>query len=403
LRNDGTGTDVVKVGVFYLPSVGTTEEVQRGMAGNSDEAYQRMLSDLGQQAVLADDLGYDSIAFTEHHFHIEGFELSNNPVLLDLFVGLQTKRIRVGQLGIVLPASSPLRVAEDIAMLDHMTGGRAFAGFARGYQRRWVDTLAQPYRDIHATSSDQGEVDALNREAFEEFFRIIKLAWTRDTFSYEGKFWRIPPVDVPWDMEATRTMGTGVDASGRLVEIGVVPKPVQKPHPPLMQPFAFSESTIRWCAREEVMPVLAPVNAVLENELFEVYAEEANASGRSVELGDDMGVLRDVVVADTDEEAFALWANSGAFVGGAWFSPFGFSDAIPEPGESRDDVTPQLLFDRSLVLVGSVDTVTRQLARLLERLPLKYLLAWQYVSLIPNDELKRSLELFATKVLPRVT
>jgi alkanesulfonate monooxygenase SsuD/methylene tetrahydromethanopterin reductase-like flavin-dependent oxidoreductase (luciferase family) len=360
-----------------------------------------MLRDLADQAKLCDDLGYDSIAFTEHHFHIEGFELSNNPVLLDLFVGLQTRRIRVGQLGIVLPASSPLRVAEDIAMLDHMTQGRAFAGFARGYQRRWVDTLAQPYRVVHATSSDQGEVDQLNREAFEEFFRIIKLAWTQDTFSYEGKFWKIPPADVPWDIESTKTMGRGVDAEGRLVEIGVVPKPVQKPHPPLMQPFAFSESTIRWCAREGVMPVLAPVNAPLENELFDVYADEARSCGREVEVGDDMGVLRDVIVADTDEEAVSLWASSGIFVGAAWFSPFGFSAAIPEPGETTDDITPQLLLDRSLALVGSVDTVTRQMERLVDRLPLKNLLAWQYVSLVPNETLKKSLDLFATKVLPR--
>lgn len=391
----------MKVGVFYLPSVGTMEEIQRGMAGNDVGLYQRMLSDLAAQAKLCDDLGYDSIAFTEHHFHIEGFELSNNPVLLDLFVGLQTSRIRVGQLGIVLPASSPLRVAEDVAMLDHMTGGRAFAGFARGYQRRWVDTLAQPYRVLHATSSDQGEVDQLNREAFEEFFEIIKLAWTADTFRYEGKFWKIPPDDVPWDIESTRTFGRGVDADGRLVEIGVVPKPVQKPHPPLMQPFAFSESTIRWCAREEVMPVLAPVNAPLEKELFEVYVDEAKACGRDEVLGDNMGVLRDVIVADTDDEALALWVNAGVFVAEAWFSPFGFLEAIPEPGETRDDITPQLFLDRSLALVGSVDTVTRQLERLLDRLPLKYLLAWQYVSLVPNDALCKSLDLFATKVLPR--
>lgn len=393
----------MKVGLFYLPSVGTRTEIERGMAGNDAELYQRMLRDLGEQVRLADDLGYDSIAFTEHHFHIEGFELSNNPVLLDLFAAMQTTRIRVGQLGVVLPASSPLRVAEDIAMLDHMSGGRAFAGFARGYQRRWVDTLAQPYRVLHATSSDQSEVDQLNREAFEEFFQIVKLAWTKDTFSFEGKFWKIPPDDVPWDMDATRSFGRGVDPNGRLTEIGVVPKPVQKPHPPLMQPFAFSESTIRWCAREEVMPVLAPVNASLEKQLFEVYAEEATSCGRSVDVGDDMGILRDVVVADTDEEALVLWGNSGAFVGGAWFSPFGFSDAIPESGESGDDITPQLLIDRSLVLVGSVDTVTRQMERLVQRLPLKYLLAWQYVSLIPNDALKRSLDLFATKVVPRFT
>src|SRR5258708_20557908 len=108
-----------------------------------------MLHATPRHARLADDLGYDSISFTEHHFHVEGFELSNNPVLLDLYIAMQTKRLRVGQLGIVLPSQNPLRVAEDIAMLDHMSGGRANAGFARGYQRRWVGIMAQPTHAIH--------------------------------------------------------------------------------------------------------------------------------------------------------------------------------------------------------------------------------------------------------------
>ena len=392
----------MKVGVFYLPSVGPREEVLKGMAGNRPELYQNMLHDLLDQTRLADDLGYDAVAFTEHHFHVEGFEISNNPVLLGLYVGAHTKRIRVGQLGIVLPATNPLRVAEDIAMLDHMTGGRAFAGFARGYQRRWVDTMAQHYHSVHATSSDQSEVDRVNREAFEEFYEIVKLAWTRETFSYQGKFWRIPAEGTPWPIEATRQMGAGVDADGVLREIGVVPKPLQRPHPPLMQPFAFSESTIRWCAREQVTPVLAPANSVLERELFDTYREEAAAHGRDLRPGEGMAVLRDVFVAETDAEARELWANAGAFVGGAWFAPFGFGRVIPEPGEEGQQIGPEQLFERSLALVGSVDTVTAQLERLLKRLPVEYLLAWQYVGLTPNDKAKRSLELFATKVLPRL-
>src|ERR1700744_5110573 len=113
------------------------------MAAMRPELYQRMLAELSEQIRLADDLGYDSVSFTEHHFHIEGFEVSNNPVLLDLYFAMQTKRIRVGQLGIVLPAANPIRVAEDIAMLDHMTGGRACAGFARGYQGRRVGVMGE--------------------------------------------------------------------------------------------------------------------------------------------------------------------------------------------------------------------------------------------------------------------
>src|SRR6059058_4549455 len=171
-----------------------------------------MLSELSAQARLADQLGYDSISFTEHYFHIEGFELSNNPVLLDLFVGMQTERIRVGQLGIVLPAENPLRVAENIAMLDHMTGGRANAGFARGYQRRWVDTMAQQVHGIHGALPHQHDaVDEANRAAFEECFRIVKQAWTEDLIDVPGEYWRVPVAGTPWDLEATARFGGGIE------------------------------------------------------------------------------------------------------------------------------------------------------------------------------------------------
>ena len=161
----------MKASIFCLPSVGSRAEIEAGMAATRPELYQCMLKELTELVKLADDLGYDSVSFTEHHFHIEGFELSNNPVLLDLYFAMQTKRIRVGQLGIVLPAANPIRVAEDIAMLDHMTGGRACAGFARGYQRRWVDIMAQQTHGIHGALPHQHDaIDEANRLAFEECF-----------------------------------------------------------------------------------------------------------------------------------------------------------------------------------------------------------------------------------------
>ena len=178
----------MKVSLFYLPSIGSRSEIEKGCAALRPELYTKMLEELGEQARLADDLGYDSISFTEHHFHVEGFEISNNPVMLDLFVGLQTKRIRVGQLGIVLPANNPIRVAEDIAMLDHMTGGRANAGFARGYQRRWVDVMAQQTHGIHgALPHEHDAIDEANRAAFEECFQIIvKRAWSDELLELPG-------------------------------------------------------------------------------------------------------------------------------------------------------------------------------------------------------------------------
>ena len=391
----------MQVSVFYLPSIGSRAEMEKGMAGLRGDLYQQMLAELREQAQLADELGYDSISFTEHHFHIEGFEISNNPVLLDLFVALNTKRIRVGQLGIVLPAQNPIRVAEDIAMLDHMSGGRANAGFARGYQRRWVDVMAQQLHGIHgATPGEHDKIDLANRAAFEEHFRIIKKAWTEDMMEFHGKYWQIPPDGTPWPIDATKQWGAGVDEEGIVRQIGVVPKPLQKPHPPIFQPFASSENTIRWCAREEVTAILPPMHLGLQNQLYDIYRDEAVLAGRDPAPGEGLGVLRDVLVADSDEEAQALWGQGAAFCGAAWFAPFGFQRVLTEPGRT-EPLTPQEMLENGMLLVGTVDTVSRQLERLLRDTPVRWLFAWTYIGLIPHDKIMRSLELFSTKVLPR--
>ena len=135
----------MEFGIFYLPAIGNKSELQEGMAGRRTDLYQRMLRNLAEQAQYLDAHGYYGIGFTEHHFHIEGEEVSTNPILLDMYLGMQTENIRLGQLGLVLPCQNPIRVAEDIAILDQVTKGRAFAGFARGYQPRWVNTLGQHY------------------------------------------------------------------------------------------------------------------------------------------------------------------------------------------------------------------------------------------------------------------
>lgn len=384
----------MKVSLFYLPSVGSRPEIEQRMVGLRADLYGRMLREISEQARLADDLGYDSMSFTEHHFHAEGFELSNNPVLLDLFVGMQTRRLRVGQLGIVLPANNPIRVAEDIAMLDHMTGGRANAGFARGYQRRWVDVMAQQTHGIHGAQPHQhDEIDAANRAAFEESYQIIKRAWTEESLSYQGRYWKIPPGDTPWDIEATTKWGIGVE-NGIVRAVSVVPKPLQKPHPPIFQPFASSERSIRWCAKENVTAVLPPLFPPYERHLCDLYAAECGKP-----LGEGMGVLRDLIIADTDEEAKAIWRESGQFCGNEWFAPFGFGKAMEDPSTGK---LPDV-FANSMVLVGSVDTVTRQMEQLLARLPVKWLFAWIYNGLIPHDRLMKTLELFWTKVVPRVS
>ena len=386
----------MKISLFYLPIVGTREDIMAGMAGTRADLYQTMLYDVSAQARLADELGYDSISFTEHHLHIEGFELSNNPVLLDLFIGMQTKRIRVGQLGIVLPANNPLRVAEDIAMLDHMTGGRANAGFARGYQRRWVDIYAQQTHGIGGALPDQhDDIDTTNREAFEENFRIVKAAWSDSLLQFDGKYWQIPRPGTPWDLEASRLYGKGSE-TGELKAVGVVPKPLQKPHPPIFQPFASSENSIRWCAREGVTAILPPLHPKRERALFELYANE---SGRP--LGEGVGYLRDLIIADSDAEARALWGQSSGFVGGAWFAPFGFNRGLTDP-DTGVMLTAEQMIELGLVLVGTVDSVKRQLDSMRARLPIDWIFAWMYNGVLPHQRLMTTIERFAHDVIRQV-
>src|SRR5262245_53169222 len=161
-------SEAMKIGTFYLPAIGSKAELEQGMAGRRTDLYQRMLKHLLEQAQYMDAHGYYGVGFTEHHFHIEGEEVSNNPVLLDCYIGMGTKNIRVGQLGIVLPAQNPLRVAEDVAMLDQMTEGRAFAGFARGYQPRWVNTLGQHYPGLSDSSTNPEDYERIKKDLYEE-------------------------------------------------------------------------------------------------------------------------------------------------------------------------------------------------------------------------------------------
>src|ERR1700722_8193095 len=99
-----------------------------------------------------------------------------------------------------------------------------------------------------------------------------------------------------------------------LKAVGVVPKPLQKPHPDLFLPFASSESSIRWAAKENVTAILPSMLPVYEDRLYDVYAE---VSGKP--RGHGTGLLRDVIIADSEEEAMALWRDSGQFTGRAWF------------------------------------------------------------------------------------
>jgi alkanesulfonate monooxygenase SsuD/methylene tetrahydromethanopterin reductase-like flavin-dependent oxidoreductase (luciferase family) len=255
--------------------------------------------------------------------------------------------------------------------------------------------MAQQTHGIHGAIPNQhDQIDAANREAFEENFAIIKKCWTEEMLSYQGKYWKIPPGEVPWALETTAKYGKGVK-NGLVTAVGVVPKPLQKPHPPLFLPFATSESTVRWAAREGVTAILPPVHPMYASRLYDTYAE---VSGRP--RGQGTGLLRDVIIADTDAEALALWRDSGQFSAHAWFEPFGFRKGMIDP-ETGKLPTPEEAVEAGYALVGTVDTVTRALEKNMRHQPVDWLFCYTYNSLTPHPVLMKSIETFWTKVMPK--
>ena len=394
----------MEVGAFYLPSVGRKEDIEAGMAGKRTDLYQQMLAELSEQIVYMDEFGYYGCGTTEHHFHIEGEEVSTNPVMLNLYFGQQTKNMKFGQLGNVLPSVNPINRAEDIAMMSQMLQGRAFAGFARGYQPRWVNTLGQ-----QVGLGDPGtgeEYEELKRDLFEEHFDIIMKAWQNDTFSHKGKNWQIPPRDdIQWAAaEMGRKYGQGIREDGTIAEIGIAPGLYNNEMIDMFMPFATSERSIAWGMERGIVPVTIMTHPEVIRGHFLAGQEAAAKAGRDLKYGQGMALTREIIVADTDEEAERIARDAGAFIWCNFFDPFGFNAAIAAPGEGPWDnpATFETISEAGLVIHGSPDTVNRKIEALLKELPVDYF--WMFIyNHVPHNQLMRSIELLTEKVWPNHT
>ena len=157
-----------------------------------------------------DRLGYDGVGFNEHHTSPYG--LMNSPNLLAAAAAQRTKRLKLLIYGNLLPLHDPLRLAEELAMLDCLSNGRLISGFARGIPREYN------VYNVPLTES---------RARFEEAWEIIRRAWTEEVFSYDGQFWSYK-------------------------DVAIWPRPVQQPHPPVWVPVTGSKETIEWAARYNV-------------------------------------------------------------------------------------------------------------------------------------------------------
>ncbi len=406
----------MKFMTFMLPAIPGTLDERRQLRpiAHRPERFQQMIREITELSQMAEDLGFEAVGFPEHHLHTEGLEMGSLPLLYQHVIH-NTKRVKVGPIGYVLAGWNPLRLALEIAWLDQLTKGRTFVGFARGYQNRWLRQMAQKVH-VSATRSDKSEADKANREAFEEVFRFLKLAWGDKPFRVKGKHYEYPmPYDNPelWPPhEWTRAMGSPgeVDDQGLLQMIDVVPKPYQKPHPPLFQAFSLSEETVRWCAREGLNPSLLVGDPAKVRGFAEIYVEEAAKSGRTLGLGDNVAVLRQVNLGDTYAEArgYAELGMTGVGMP-KFFAHFGFTEAWRLPEDEAkyagkllpvSECTVERQEKAEFAWIGTPDDIRRHMDRLVEAANPEWFIWQSDQGLLSFDDNRRQLELFGTKVLP---
>ncbi|MGY1662255.1 LLM class flavin-dependent oxidoreductase [Geodermatophilus sp. SYSU D00705] len=401
------------------PTLGDEQEMAaRRPIGRDNDAYQRMLESLVELVKAADDLGYWGITHVEHHMHSEGMEISPAPLMLNVYLGQHTKRLRHGQLGLVLPAHDPIRLAEEIAIADHMLKGRLFVGMARGYQARWQNILGQRF-GVTSTASDMSDADQRNRLLFSENFAIMKKAWTEPLLQYDGPTYKVPfPVEgIPnWPPAKTITGPYGqpgeVDEHGTIKGVSVVPRPYTSPHPQLFQAFGASPGTLQWCGEENVTPTILMGSHEKLRQLMDIYVQGANSRGRDPRFGEGIGVCRTFYIypngTPEDEVRARIRESVDRYekpVWQGWYEQFGFMEGarydgeegpVPKPGEHLAD----RLINSGLLIGGTVDDVKRQVGEFLTKLPIDYFVWLFHWGMIPRDEGLQMLELFSTEVMP---
>jgi len=360
------------------------------------EDMKQVIKDQIRHGILADEYGYDRMSYTEHHFEVVGAEFSPNPLLSQSAVASQTEDIRLCQWANIITWHDPVRFAEQAAMLDIISDGRAEIGIGRGYQPRENEVLGDQYWS--GTIQDQEK----NRAVFEEKFDIITDAWTEEMLSYNGHYHHIPPKHTKWhhsqerayledevtEQEVEEMMdwkeaglysqslwNPVVSGGTRLKKVSVFPQPVQDPYPQLWQPVT-SPRSVKWCARNGVNGV--SFGDPMFKDKLEIYHQTAEQAGwpdhrpehdgEPFKFGWDEQRQRGVAVGRwvfntevTDKETLEDW-KMGLELGWDFFGPFGFTRALVDEGR----VTAEDLVEHDLAVIGDTDHIVDKLASIPE-------------------------------------
>ena len=327
------------------------------------------------QLAYAEELGFDGVCVNEHHQNVYG--LMPSPNLIAAALTQRTERVRIAIVGNALPLyDPPTRVAEEIAMLDNMSGGRIIAGQVVGGGPEYYSFSINP---------------AQARTRFAEAHELIMRAWTQPgPFEFYGEHYKIRYVNT-W------------------------PRPLQKPHPPVWIPGVGSLETMEFVAKRRYAYMGIPYFHIdFFKKTYGLFKQACEREGYEAHP-EQMGLLMPIYVGETDDQARAefeehFWYFKRKLIPGLTLAPPGYTsiqsamrvfrsvDKLFISGvESWEDVERG-----TYAVVGSPDTVYEKLAQHNEELGAGNLLGLFQLGNMPADKARANMARFAEQVMPRL-
>jgi alkanesulfonate monooxygenase SsuD/methylene tetrahydromethanopterin reductase-like flavin-dependent oxidoreductase (luciferase family) len=299
---------------------------------------------------IMDRGGYDAVWLAEHHF--SSFSVCPSVHMVGTLAAARTRRLRIGTAVSLAPFYHPLRLAEEVALLDQLSGGRVNWGAGRGFARVEFEAFGVPPEE--------------SASRFRETVDIVLRAWTEERLSYTGRHFRFDNVEI-------------------------LPKPLQQPHPPVWLA-ASSEGAIEWAASRGFSILMDPHSSAAElGRKRRFYGERLAAAGYA-ESGRDIPMARLVAIAGDARKAAAV-ARSGAdwivdSYLGAQHRP------VMEGSFTPAGVDPVARYLDEVILHGTPESVADAILRLRQEIGLDYLLC------APLSH--ESFMLLTERVLPRL-
>lgn len=361
--------------------------------------YADLLDELRELAAICDETDFDVLWMPEHHFSVWGRELLPNPLMTAVDLAARTKRIRIGLAAAIVTFWHPLRAAEDIALLDQLSGGRVEIGFGRGNYGLEASNL-----NPDADPNDQ----ARNKLVFDEAVSVIKAALSQERFSFNGKVYQFPAPGFRADRAHTVKDPEYVDPqTGELIKLSIYPRARQNPLP--LWEMVNSLDSIEHAAQQDLGIIMWRPPAAALRERLRVYRDRLReATGKDLPLGARAAVMRDTFVADSEAEAVRI-------AGGPMMESLNFSnwrgpsvylnpnETLPAEQEAalKQQLSYEFVRDRS-VYFGPPEKIVQQVLHLHRETGISSVVFKTSWAGLPHAAARDSVRRLGTEVIPAI-